>query len=507
MIMLKLRYVRNVVIMLISLFACNALAQENRNSLVLMGPPDPSATETTPQKDTTKVISNSPIAEVTDVELPQIAPGPEISLAEALDAADKRNMTLASIRVEIEKAEAQLGLAWALVFPAVQANMQYMHNDHADTFDMTESLQPMLDAMGVALPPGSSGAMVLHRQENLNGTIQARLPLINLQSWKTISMAKLGADLATLGVEEARQQLLLGTAQAYFVTAMMRSLIGLREEALDSAARHLDVAKAHLDAGMGVRIDVVRAETDVEQARQELLTAHLTLDNARDALGLLTGLGGLPMPADDAVVSNIRNDEDELVDRAVNNRGDIELKRKTIGMMEKQLEVSWMQFLPSLDVAGQFQYQFTEPADLGSTDRSRWAVMLTLSVPIYNQFRYADLDLKRASLRQAMLQEKDVERSAAIEVRKARRDYLTALSSVVIAERQENLVREALSLVEESFNAGTGTSLEVTDARRNLSALQVGLATQRLKAQISLLALLRSLGENMSNLAGQGSEK
>jgi len=164
--------------------------------------------------------------------------------------------------------------------------------------------------------------MVLHRQENLNGTIQARLPLINLQSWKTISMAKQGADLATLGVEEARQQLLLGTAQAYFVTAMMRSLIGLREEALDSAARHLDVAKAHFDAGMGVRIDVVRAETDVEQARKELLTAHLTLDNARDALGLLTGLGGLPMPADDAVVSNIRNDEDELVDRAVNNRGD-----------------------------------------------------------------------------------------------------------------------------------------------------------------------------------------
>jgi outer membrane protein TolC len=496
--------------MLISLFACNALAQEN--SPALMGPPDPSATEPPQKKDTTKLISNSSITEVTDVELPQIEPGQEISLAEALDAADKRNMTLASIRVEIEKAEAQLGLAWALVFPAVQANMQYMHNDHADNFDMTESLQPMLDAMGVALPPGVSGAMVLHRQENLNGTIQARLPLINLQSWKTISMAKQGVDLATLGVEEARQQLLLETAQAYFVTAMMRSLIGSREEALDSAARHLDVAKAHLDAGMGVRIDVVRAETDLEQARRELIIAHLILDNARDALGLLTGLGGLPMPADDAVVSNIRNDEneldeDKLVDRAVNNRGDIELKRKTIGMMEKQLEVSWMQFLPSLDVAGQFQYQFTEPAELGSTDRSRWAVLLTLSVPIYNKFRYADLDLKRASLKQAILQKKDVERSAAIEVRKARRNYLTALSSVVIAERQEKLVREALSLVEESYSAGTGTSLEVTDARRNLSALQVGLATQRLKAQISLLALLRSLGEDMSNLAGQGSEK
>jgi len=72
MIMLKLRYVRNVVFMLISLFACNVLAQEN--SPALMGPPDPSATETTPQKDTTNVISNSPIAKVTDVELPQIAP-------------------------------------------------------------------------------------------------------------------------------------------------------------------------------------------------------------------------------------------------------------------------------------------------------------------------------------------------------------------------------------------------------------------------------------------------
>jgi outer membrane protein TolC len=491
-----------VVFSVATLLGTAAIAQAE--STDLSGPPFPSEVEKPLVRETTAVAADaSPV----DIEMPRIAPGPELSLSDALAAADKRNMTLASIRLEIEKADAQLGMAWALIFPAAQASVQYMHNDHADAFNMADSLQPILDAMGVALPPDSGGEMVLHRQENLNGVIQARLPLINLQSWKTISAARQGAQLVTLGVEEARQQLLLGTAQAYFVTAMAYSLVDLREETLRSAAWHLDVARAHFDAGTGVRIDVVRAETDVEQARQELLAAHLVLENARDALGLLTGLDGLPMPIDDEVVGDLKKGEDTLVEEAIGSRGDIAMKKKTIELMEKQLDASWMQFVPTLEAAWQFQYQFSEPADLGSDDRSRWAVLLTLSVPIYNRFRYADLHLKRASLKQAILQKYDSEQGVAIEVRKARRDYLTALSSVVIAERQENLAQEALTLVESSFAAGTGTSLEVTDARRSQSMLQVNLATQRLKSQISLLVLLRALGTDISTLAGKDGAK
>jgi len=156
-----------------------------------------------------------------------------------------------------------------------------------------------------------------------------------------------------------------------------------------------------------------------------------------------------------------------------------------------------MQFLPTLDVGWQLQYQFTKPGDMGSDDRSRWALVFTLSVPIYNHFRYGDLDYKRAALKQAMIEEEDKSAKLGLEVRTARREYLSALSANAIAERQVALAREAQALIEASYEAGTGTSLDVTDARRTLSATNVNLITTRLKAQIALLALLRAAGRDM----------
>ncbi len=55
--------------------------------------------------------------------------------------------------------------------------------------------------------------------------------------------------------------------------------------------------------------------------------------------------------------------------------------------------------------------------------------MLSLSIPIYNHFRYGDLNEKRARLRQAELSLENTEEKADLAVRKAKRDYAAAGSN------------------------------------------------------------------------------
>ncbi len=95
------------------------------------------------------------------------------------------------------------------------------------------------------------------------------------------------------------------------------------------------------------------------------------------------------------------------------------------------------------------------------------------------------------------MQQEEAEYNASLAVRKARRDYLTALSSVEIAENQSRLAKEALALTEASYNAGTGSSLDVTDSRRTASSADLNLMRLRLEAQIALLTLLDAIGEDM----------
>jgi outer membrane protein TolC len=430
------------------------------------------------------------------IEMPPITPGPEMTLDRALALADQRNLTLEAARLEIEKADAQLKQAYALILPGVQGKLTFMHRDHEDSFNFADSLPPAL-----AATMGNVPDTVIAPQQDLKGVLEAGMTLINAQSWLTIGAARKGTEAARLAVEDGRQLLLLGVSQAFYVAMMTRSLIDLYEEQVRSSQHHLDVARARHEAGTGLRIDVIRAETELESARQELLKAHFAFDNARDTLGVLTCSDDLPLPVETALAPAPVGDDAALVDRAAATRTDLAAKRAMIGAMEKQLDAAWMQFLPTVDVGWQLQYQFTKPGDMGSSDRSRWALVFTLSVPIFNYFRYGDLDYKRAALRQAMIQEGDKAQQLGVEVRTARRDYLSALSANAIAERQVALAGEALALIEASYEAGTGTSLDVTDARRTLSAANVNLVTTRLKAQIALLALLRAAGQDMQDVA------
>ena len=455
--------------------------------------------EGAPKSTAAQPTASSPVPAVAAPrERPQITPGPTLSLADALDRAKKRNLTLESARLEIDKARGQLKQVWGLVLPMVQGGMQYTRMDHEDTYDVAGAFAPILAAMGVTLPEGALGdPWLLNPQDKLQGTLQAAVSIVNAESWMQIHAARKGVDVAELSIRDGERQFLLGVAQAYYMTLMTRELIDLYEAQLDAAEAQLSVAQARFEAQVGLRIDTVRAETDVEKTYQDLVAAHLAFDNARDALGELAQVDGLPLPEAAPPLTVPGGDERQIAERAESRRTDLAAGRAKVELQQRFVDAAWMQFLPTLTAAWQGNYTFTEMSAMGSDDRSRWAFVLTLTVPIYNEFRYGDLDTKRAALKQSMVDLENLESKSSLGVRMASRDYRTALTSVETAERQVALAQEGLLLAEAAYRAGAGTSLDVTDAREAYTAAGVNVATQRLRSQIALLSLLDAEGEEI----------
>ena len=67
---------------------------------------------------------------------------------------------------------------------------------------------------------------------------------------------------------------------------------------------------------------------------------------------------------------------------------------------------------------------------------------------------------------------------------------------------QLSLAEEGLSLMESAYQSGAGASLDVTQARQNYSAAGVNLAATQFQAQIALLNLLDSIGEEIVKKVG-----
>lgn len=412
--------------------------------------------------------------------LPVVEPGAPLTLEQALRAAGERNLSLRAARAEIERAEADLYRAWAALFPTASGRLTLTRLDEDRTMNF------------------GGARITTQQQDSLAGAVEVGVPLIAPSAWMGVRAGRQGQRVAELTVAEARQILLLTVAQAYYQALTAAGMIEVYEGQYRSTARHHEIARVRHVSGVGSRLDVVRARSDLARTREALIGAHTALSDSRDALGTLTGLHGLPLPVAAPELTPVSTGEEELVREGTVRRDDLKLREALAEAAAVQIDMAWMQFLPSLAASWQLTHQFTGTS---SQDRTGWAAYLVLNVPIYTQTRYADLDRGRAATRKAELETEDARANATLAIRRARRAYLSAVDRVAVAAEQAELARETLELTISEYLAGTGNSLAVTDARRTSREAEIGLVTRRFEAQVALLGLLRATGEDLSTLA------
>lgn len=407
----------------------------------------------------------------------------EVDLAEALRKANSRNPSLQAARTDIEKARAQLKNSWALLLPVLTGSLTFTHNDHHDTVSL-----------------GGGPEVIIRRQDDLRGNLMVTMPVINARAWLGIWAANQGEEVSKLTVENVRQTLLLSVAQTYFAALSARSMIGISDNNIQAIERHLAIAKLRYGHGTGRRVDVLRAETDLVTAKESLVSAQAAFDDSCDALGTLMGYGTMVRPSPAPSIKAPDVSEEDLQTQALTQREDIKLQRAMTELAQRQLTSSWMSFIPSLGFSWQLNQQLSDPSDFSDADKSRWFYALVLSVPIYDHTRYAELDQLRAAAHRAELESENAQLQASLEVRQAYRRWTKAKQLVDSARRKAKLAKESLDLAELAYTNGSGSSLEVTDARRTSQQAEMDLAVREFDFQLGLLELLRKTGTDMMSL-------
>jgi len=417
----------------------------------------------------------------------QAEEGQALTLAEAIRLADERNINLRSARLDLAKAQANLYWAWSTLLPTADATLGFTHNDHADKVDLGDGTQ-----------------RVVRRQENLNANIQVNLPLVNARAWLGVSVANMAEESTAWSVEVTRQALLRVVAETYYAALTAMQLIEVSQTQIRAIERHLQIAVLRHRTGTGDRIDVVRTKTELVQAKDTLVNNEALLDSTRYALATLLAQREKPMPRPAEQPAAPPDDEAKLVELALDQREDLKLQHALVRVADRSLSQAWMSFMPSLNASWQLNQQITDTGSFSDPDQTRWFIGLTLSVPLYDNTRYADLDSARAELTQKQLQAEDAERQAVLQVQQAWVDWRKALKLAASAEEKSSLAAETLKLTEVAYASGSGGSLEVTDARRVSQQADLDLAVKRFDAQLALIALLRVTGYDMTRLAEGG---
>ena len=439
-----------------------------------------------------------------------------LTLREALLQADKSNIDLEKARIRIETAQAQLKQAWAIFLPNVSGKLTYAHLGKVPSMDMSamtggitgtisEALAPLYQALHIdptqaagqnAGASSGGGSMKMAAPDSVTFELTAGVSLINVAGWFQLKMLDEAKTLTELGIADGRQQLLFGVAQAYLAALLCGEVVKVQRIQLKSALDQLTLAQGRFDRGADVRLSVIQAQFAVEKQRQTLIDAIWSYETARDALATLINVDGLPVPQPTKFQGiNISSDE-ELEKEALANNRTLRINEMTQHVNKLNLDAAIAGFLPTLSGAWVYSYTLTEPAGM-TAQKYSWTLALSLSVPLFDYSKFGVLDERRAAMRATELERESTINTTKQNVRKAKREYYSALFNVDNAKRQFELAREAMQLTEAAYANGASTFIDVTNARNTVASAAIAYVTAGIQSELSLISLISVLGRDI----------
>ncbi|HWO02819.1 MAG TPA: TolC family protein [Blastocatellia bacterium] len=324
--------------------------------------------------------------------------------------------------------------------------------------------------------------------------VQLVQTLFNLGAIRNYQAGRAGVNIAAIGEQLSRQQVITNTALAYLNALRTERAVAATEANLELAQTLLTLATDQHKSGVATGLDVTRAETRVAQQQFRLAQAHTEAYQARLQLQRVTGLplGGLLLLTDRLAYTDAALPSAEAaVQLAQRQRVEIRLAEEQVKLNDYERRAAEAEQLPSIDFVGDYGSSGIKPNVLDLPTRS---VGIRLSVPIFNGgLTRGRIAAATSRQRQAELQLNDLRAQVEQDVRLALQTLATAAEQVRAAEQALRLAERELQMARDRFQAGLGDNIEVVNAQTSLAEsrdAQVAALTVHNAARINLASAM-----------------
>jgi cobalt-zinc-cadmium efflux system outer membrane protein len=274
------------------------------------------------------------------------------------------------------------------------------------------------------------------------------------------------ADVRSAGFAATltRQLITAQTTQTYdSLLASVRRQRDLRE-ARALAQDFVRRAQARFDAGTTPKLDLVRAQTELARAENDLIANDRDVANARAALNRLIGrpLGALIAAADSLEVPPGPPDLDRLLATALASRPELaDLKSQQEGA-RAATGLAREAWLPDFTIGVTRDYADPGPGLLFTG--------VSLPIPLlYWQHAHGEIGEARHRELELAASYRDLEGQVGQDLRASHAAATAALrQAVYIRDQLLPLARQAYHIASVSYGLGGSSALELLDARRNL---------------------------------------
>ena len=322
----------------------------------------------------------------------------------------------------------------------------------------------------------NSGGIAVGRLNTWSAGINASMPLVNAQLWKSIAIS---ADQVELAVEKARESR-LGTVtsvkQAYYAVLLAKEAFEVYKGVYENAVENFRQTEMKYNVQKASELDYVRAKSNVAAAVPNVYNAE---SSVLLALWQLKAVMGLELERDIDVMGSLE-DYAATMFRDVNEGENASLDRNTslrqLDMQAEQLaktvRMQQYAYLPSLNLS--FAYSFNAMTDNFKFSEYRWTpysyVGISLSIPIFSggQRHYA-IKQTRVQADELTLQRQNTERQLRIGIRQSLQTMDTAMRTYDAAKDAAGTAQKAYDIAARSYQLGKSTLTDLSNTELTLT--------------------------------------
>ncbi len=384
----------------------------------------------------------------------------QLTLNDALSTALQKNFgyRIAEGNWEVAKTE-KTGAAGGLL-PFVSASLSYGWTKRGPSSPFTQ---------GLIVVPGSNQTTTT---ANYSLGLDIRQDLFD--GGAAFSGYKAAAASETASRENfrgARQKLIFDVKNSYFSALKAKKLLEVQQDVVKRGEEQLKIAQARYDLGSASLSDVLKAKVSFANDRLTLISAENGYQVALANLNVIIGEDvndSIELAEDLTPPQETPLRYEEALLKAGKNHPDLLAAQENLKASDWGVQAGRAGLYPSLSLNAGYGWNnrdFSRVTSLFDRDY-QWRFGFSVGYNIFDRFStYQSIkssQARHANARESYLQTKS---QVALEVKQAFLDLAQARQKLDVTNQQSESAEEDLNIVQEKYNLGAATILELLDAQ------------------------------------------
>lgn len=413
-----------------------------------------------------------------------------LTLDEALQIALSENPTVKVADQTIEKKKYAKKGTYASLWPEISASATYQRYIKKQTFHI----------MGQTMEVGTTN--------NVSAGVNAVMPLVNAQLWKSLKLTAMDVELAVEQARSSRIDMVEQVSKAFYQVLLAKDSYDVYKRVYDNAVENHKIVEKKYSVGSVSEYDFIRSQVSVANAEPNVFNAENSIVLA---LWQLKALLGVDLAKDIDCSGKLSDYEVEL-DAQV-EMGDLSnnstMKQFEIQqeMLEQALKVKRAANLPTLALS--IGYNFVAMDETMKVFHYRWnpysVAAFSLNIPIFaGGKRRADINQAKIDIETLQLQKENTERQLRTAAMSYYSNMLTNVKQYHASSQTISQAKRGYEIAVKRYDVGGGTLVDVDNSQLAYTQAELSRSTaifNYLTNQVSMAKIMgvTSAIENQEN--------